>query len=431
MGKTEKQREKERQTLIKLVKYRLVQSVVDTLDKDERQNLLRRMKVVPKGSEKQQLLQLVRCMLKDQNNQKIVIEAKRSGIDHQVEASQVCSLGMDEIACHLAEDLNSYSDQVLMVLHEGLFGFAPSQASGGTVTQQKRKRSGHINDVLKQLITKFIAGLDFSQVRMVYRLLKKNPIANEAMLRVRLSNALFEDQSARQLAARFHLVGPELLTNDYYPENLDEIKDNQSKLEQIRRARVEALKTPTHFKLKPDNVPDNPLFDNGQEWIDSLREVKMSNCLTCENKWYMDVTPRTQKCARCANEKLAPGVPATFSRENNMHPGKQPTCLAVLNTIEAAAISMIIVITKIYRHKGGGLSLQGHSISFHQDIQELVTVLPRAPDQLGFVLIRGPGDAPPLKANKYHMLNALEWLKQNNEDYKDIEICEVSTTTIF
>ena len=68
--------------------------------------------------------------------------------------------------------------------------------------------------------------------------------------------------------------------------------------------------------------------------------------------------------------------------------------------------------------------MKGHAISFRQDVAGFVRVLPRAPDQLGIVMIRSAARGAQLPANKQKILRALSWLKQNHPDYSDIEISQ-------
>ena len=136
----------------------------------------------------------------------------------------------------------------------------------------------------------------------------------------------------------------------------------------------------------------------------------------------MKTGPRSQKCTRCANERLPHGIPATFSRENDMDPGIQPECLRILNTVETAAISLICPMLCIYKLRGGGSGLRGHSVSFHQNVQQFINRLPRRPEDLPYIVIKAPNQSMPLTANRHHIYDALVFLKRNNPEYAKITI---------
>lgn len=66
----------------------------------------------------------------------------------------------------------------------------------------------------------------------------------------------------------------------------------------------------------------------------------------------------------------------------------------------------------------------GNVISFEQDISTLAMELPRLPDELDHVILETTGKKKlELKIRIDKVVTALEWLKANNEFYKDIVIC--------
>ena len=210
-------------------------------------------------------------------------------------------------------------------------------------------------------------------------------------------------------------------TNNFFPSNIAEIMENKKKLKAIRQERVKDLLNGT-FSLTSEIQP-NPIFEAGKEMCRELNDISWGECITCEERWPgMETGPRSQKCKRCANERLPPGVPATFSRLNDMHPGVQPECLRILNTVEVAAISLICPMLCIYKLRGGGSGLRGHSVSFPQDVQQFVNRLPRRPEDLPYIVFKAPNQSIPLTANRHHIYNALVFLKQSNPDYAKIVI---------
>ena len=76
----------------------------------------------------------------------------------------------------------------------------------------------------------------------------------------------------------------------------------------------------------------------------------------------------------------------------------------------------------IYKLKYGATGMKGHSISFHQNVQEFINVLPPAPEYLPLIVIKAPNQPVPLTANRFHILEALTFLKRNNDHYGNIII---------
>ena len=209
--------------------------------------------------------------------------------------------------------------------------------------------------------------------------------------------------------------------NDFYPANISEIEVNKINLRKIREWRLENLISGQFF-FKSD-ILSCPIRVAGVEMHEELNRITLRQCKTCLEEWPdLEVGPKNGKCKRCAQERLPPEIPPTFSPENNMHPGQQPECLKILNTVETAAISLICPQMSIYKLKYGSTGLKGHSISFYQNIQEFVNILPRRPECLPIIVIKAPNQKVPLSANRFHILSALQFLIRYNPDYKNIKI---------
>ena len=197
--------------------------------------------------------------------------------------------------------------------------------------------------------------------------------------------------------------------------------ENKSQLISIRQERVNDVNNGT-FNVTSEIHP-NPIFEAGKEMCKELNDIPWGECITCKERWPgMETGPRSQKCTRCANERLPHGIPPTFSRKNDMDPGIQPECLRILNTVETAAISLICPMLCIYKLRGGGSGLRGHSVSFHQNVQQFINRLPRRPEDLPYIVIKAPNQSMPLTANRHHIYDALVFLKRNNPEYAKITI---------
>ena len=131
---------------------------------------------------------------------------------------------------------------------------------------------------------------------------------------------------------------------------MEEIEQNRRALLLCREQRTADLRT-GNFNLLNDAGP-NPILEMGKEMYKELRNIQWGHCVICNERWPgLKVGPISNKCQRCANGKVVPPIPHTFSAANNMDPRPQPECLKILNTVEAAAISLICPVVSIYKLK--------------------------------------------------------------------------------
>ena len=168
----------------------------------------------------------------------------------------------------------------------------------------------------------------------------------------------------------------------------------------------------------------NPMLEAGRKVHALLNTIEMEQCNKCNERWFdMGVGPQTGRCQRCSAEMHRfKEIPPMFSYENDMDPGPQPPCLARLNTVEAAAIARICPVQNIFKMKGGCVGQKGHSISFEQDVEGFAKSLPRKQSELPYIIIKAPNQTCTLRANAVYILEALEFLKEKNPFYRDIEI---------
>ena len=182
-----------------------------------------------------------------------------------------------------------------------------------------------------------------------------------------------------------------------------------------------------------NDLEANPLIEAAKTMHDELMNIKLSEtCIICNERWYdLKIGPRNKMCKRCSNEnrniKETPKI-LTFSSENHMHPDIPPECIQRLSFIELASIKLVQPMFHIITTKGGGLKMKGHSIALEQDVSEFVSRLPHSPDKLPILILRTRNEKNPkkFKANGIHILEALKWLKQNNQFYEKIEIDEAA-----
>ena len=165
----------------------------------------------------------------------------------------------------------------------------------------------------------------------------------------------------------------------------------------------------------------NPMIEKGgRKFFKALEAEDPQQCTVCEEKYlFIKLRPRTRQCDRCAIQKTGKKI---FAKENNLTPSAAPECLKKLSQIEIMAISLICPIMAIYK-KGSSLASRGHCLSLHQDVSELARTLPRVPDDIPIIVIKAPSQNNTEKefhCNRKNMLEALQYLKANNEDYRQV-----------
>ena len=108
--------------------------------------------------------------------------------------------------------------------------------------------------------------------------------------------------------------------------------------------------------------------------------------------------------------------------------GKQyPFHLPELWETEKQLIARAHVIMRCYVMKKGKYSYKGQCLNIEQDVQQLATKLPMAVNDLPVVWIRKQNQATPsgyrdFRVRSWAILHWLQWLKQNNPLYANIEI---------
>ena len=79
----------------------------------------------------------------------------------------------------------------------------------------------------------------------------------------------------------------------------------------------------------------------------------------------------------------------------------------------------------MYRLPHGQYGYKGHVINLPQEVGSFATSLPRKPSELDIILVRKEGSQNShhdFRVRKSVVLNALQWLKENNKYYRDITI---------
>ena len=205
-------------------------------------------------------------------------------------------------------------------------------------------------------------------------------------------------------------------------------KGKDSKSDYLRGKRLEMLdeiKAKDKFECL---FNDNEILRGAEKMNKELNDWSMqSKCSICEESWFdKKFHADLGICDRCRKEKYKEKECYTFSKENDMIPGRVPGCLKELNDIEEASIKLIKPFLHIYKRKGGGVGYTGNCISFAQNVDTFVQSLPWSVKDLPIIVIQTINDTKQRKfcANATKIRKALLWLRAHHPDYKNIEINE-------
>ena len=163
-------------------------------------------------------------------------------------------------------------------------------------------------------------------------------------------------------------------------------------------------------------------WDHGMKFHEAMDARKFLVCVTCSELRFVEADNNNGSyvCKRCVKD------PVTFSAENDMDPGPVPEELTGLTQVEEMLISADLPMMTIVRlPRGGQHSYSGNVINLPQDLSRLVRSLPRLITDTDIVVVRKR-----LDENTHHdfrvrrgvVHRALLWLKENNEQYRNINI---------
>ena len=88
-------------------------------------------------------------------------------------------------------------------------------------------------------------------------------------------------------------------------------------------------------------------------------------------------------------------------------------------------ISQVLPVMSIYRLPHGQYAYSGHILNLPQDVNSFVKNLPCSPSDLDVIIVRKEGAAESHKdfpVRRSVVLNALQWLVQNNLYYRNVTI---------
>ena len=134
-------------------------------------------------------------------------------------------------------------------------------------------------------------------------------------------------------------------------------------------------------------------------------------------------------CNRCISALNRKKIPST-SRWNRMSTASVPKELQDLNSMEERLIARVAPFMKlVLLPRGGQRGITGQVINFPSPMTEVLNQLPRPATGSDIVYIKPPTASKESKSLYYRcrytiVMNALQWLKENNSAYKNVKITE-------
>ena len=146
-------------------------------------------------------------------------------------------------------------------------------------------------------------------------------------------------------------------------------------------------------------------------------------CTVCHEAWPLKTNPcKEYRCLRCTKDKQAP---KKFSSQNEMIPSIVPVQLQGLSQVEEMLIARALSIMSVYLKPGGQRGYSGHCVNLPQNIAKLANSLPRYPKDLSVILVKmkaKDNNFKNLEVRRQKVADALQWLINNNSQYKCIKI---------
>jgi hypothetical protein len=155
-------------------------------------------------------------------------------------------------------------------------------------------------------------------------------------------------------------------------------------------------------------------------FTEDISSVHWSTCENCKEKSLQAAENKT----KCKHRQHC----WKYCGANNMDPGDVPSELKDLTFIEELLIARVHPLISVFKLKGLQYGYRGNVINFPQNVQKFATQLPHPKENLlAIVNVRSEdktGKIHDFRVRVKKVRDALQWLKNNNCYYKDIEISE-------
>ena len=187
-----------------------------------------------------------------------------------------------------------------------------------------------------------------------------------------------------------------------------------------------------------DGIDPDVVFDKAtQEFEKQCSKISHSTCFICKSV-SLSISLIIKKdsfiCKLCntkhSYDKKDPYLlPAWIDKNNDKVHFELPNELLKLTEAEKLLIQRSSTYIPLVHMSKGQLGLHGHVCSFPQNVQDIVDVLPRLPEDITIVkVIRKTNDTEgninirSFRVRRKKVLDALFWLQKHNTEYNDIVI---------
>ena len=182
------------------------------------------------------------------------------------------------------------------------------------------------------------------------------------------------------------------------------------------------------------------IFGNAVKEFESKCEALSNFCCQACQKTGISIKQscyNNQICTMCYasytnKEQLEKELPIWYDKAGAVQYNLPPQ-LTCLQEGEKLLIQQVAAYVPLLHLKSGQIGSRGHVCSFVQDLSSVCKILPRLPNDVHFVKVVkkylqecGEVASKTFTVRKQVVLEALEWLKENNVEYKDIEIKETN-----
>ncbi|XP_065826022.1 uncharacterized protein [Oscarella lobularis] len=151
-----------------------------------------------------------------------------------------------------------------------------------------------------------------------------------------------------------------------------------------------------------------------------MEGLTFHTCVSCEESWpTLDVKYSTQMCKQCTTDQ-GNGWVGLLTSDNNMNPGRVPPPLKDLSVVEEMLIAQIAPMMHIFRLPAGRqFGYRGHVLNLPQNVQSVLTRLPRTKSNLGMVVVRQTRNSGKVNAEEAKEQKEQKEQKDTNEEEDD------------
>jgi len=163
------------------------------------------------------------------------------------------------------------------------------------------------------------------------------------------------------------------------------------------------------------------------ECLPAFNNLTAVVCVSCSAKHFRTADPAAYACTKCSK------APTKFTAANSMDPGAVPEALQDRTTVEQMLIARVVpvmccvmsYVMRLSEYRGGQWRFKGHVVCFPQDIQPVVSVLPRVSVDVLVLRSQQSANADVVReffVRRQRVHDALLCLMEHNRYYGDISV---------